>query len=61
MAKHMKNTSAPKADAPIIIKGQDIKVATGHPQKVCGTGKHLDGRFRRRRTRAAQQRAALSD
>jgi hypothetical protein len=50
----------PKEDGPMIIRGKDIKVATGHPAHNIGTGVHAQGP-RRERTRAARNRKAIAE
>ena len=49
-----------KQSEKILIKKEDIKPATGHSQHDSGSGYH-DGRPKRQRTRAAQNRQALKD
>ena len=43
-----------------IIKAKDIKVSIGHRQHTTGTGVH-DSRPKRRRTRSANNRAAIKE
>lgn len=50
----------PKEDGPMIIRGKDIKVSTGHPAHNIGTGVHAQGP-RRERTRSARNRKAITD
>lgn len=45
----------------MIIKGMDIKVSLGHPNRTIGTGVHKDKRQRRQGNRSAQLRRALAD
>ncbi|MEK9805907.1 MAG: hypothetical protein VW551_06415 [Euryarchaeota archaeon] len=44
----------------ITIKARDIKVSIGHRQHITGTGVH-DSRPKRRRTRSANNRAAIRE
>ena len=55
----MKRKNKKQSDK-ILIKKEDIKPSTGHSQHDSGSGYH-DGRPKRQRTRAAQNRQALKD
>lgn len=45
----------------ITIKVDPLKIVRGHQPHRSGAGKHLDGRYRRNRTRSAQIRNALQE
>ena len=49
-----------KKSKKMIIKAEDIKVATGHRQHFTGTGA-WDNRTKRQRTRSAQTRAIMKE
>ena len=44
----------------MVIRAKDIKVSIGHRQHTTGTGVH-DSRPKRRRTRSANNRAAIKE
>ena len=45
----------------MVIKVKDSKVPWGHFNRISGTGRHSDSRFKRRRTRGALRQNALND